>query len=235
MATIKKASVKAIEFCQQLTTRPLGKSTTWEQCYEIVADEACLTMDVYTHCTKTGDNTVVTLYKVVQDTEDEELNVWSIPNSEVFDGSVGDWDWFYIYKAVVEWYIKNAKKLNKGTKKKPSKKKVVDVSTLMKEVSELKTAIKEATDSAKKKLIVEYNEKSIILQEHIERTEAAAKAQQEANKASAEDLKKLKNKKANTMQRIKKFEAVGKDTTELKKELKQIVHELEVAKTGIKK
>lgn len=232
MATIKKASVKAIEYCQQLTTRTLGKSTTWEQCFDIIMDG--FECEVDTHCLKSGDNTMIKLYKKDDATP---INVWSIPNSEVFDEKIGDWDWAYIYKLLVEYLVKNLKKLNKGKALKSKKQKEpvkVDVTTLMTRVTELKGAIKNATGSEKKALIKEYNEKSQILQAELEKNAAAAAAKQEAAKASEEELRLLRNKKSALMQRIKEWNAKGKDTTELSAQLSEVTKQLTAARTGLK-
>lgn len=62
MATIKKASTKAISYCQGLTSETLGKSTTWEQLSDIIMDGFEISVDTKTP--KDGDCTIIRLYKV---------------------------------------------------------------------------------------------------------------------------------------------------------------------------
>lgn len=164
MATIKKASTKAIAYCQGLTTETLGKSTTWEQLSDIIMTGFEISVDTKTP--RDGDCTIIRLYKVGVETGDEIIETWCLPNSEIFFEKEGDWDWALVYKTVVEYLVKNLKKIN-GGKKPRAKKKLksqVDTKSLAKEVSELKARIKKSTGSDKKKLIKEYNEKSLILQ-----------------------------------------------------------------------
>ena len=164
MATIKKASTKAISYCQGLTSETLGKSTTWEQLSDIIMDGFEISVDTKTP--KDGDCTIIRLYKVGVAAGDEVIETWCLPNSEVFLEKDGDWDWALLYKTVVEYLVKNLKKINGGKKPKAKKKPKtpVDTKTLAKEVSAIKTRIKKSTGSEKKKLIKEYNEKSLMLQ-----------------------------------------------------------------------
>jgi uncharacterized coiled-coil DUF342 family protein len=104
----------------------------------------------------------------------------------------------------------------------------------MDEVLKLKEQIKAAKGTEKKKLVKEYNEKSQVLDNMLEQAAEQAKQAQEARKASAEELTKLRKRKQALIQRIKEWKAKGKDTTELSKELAQVVKTLTSATTGLK-
>ena len=146
-----------------------------------------------------------------------------------------DWDWPTVYKLLVEYFIKNWKALTKGTKKKKKKAEPIDTDALMSRVMELKAAIKTATGAEKKKLIKEYNDKSVLLDGIIENKATEAKAAQEARKASEDELLKLRKRKQALAQKIKEWTAKGKDTTEPKKELTKVCNRLAEAATGVKR
>jgi hypothetical protein len=233
MKTPKKSSVKAQAFCSKLKGSEVAKSTSWNECLDIINEAFPFCYDIYTKSKKEGDNTIITLYKGDGEKEDQ-LDQFSFPNDEVFIEKDGDWEWNTIDKFLVEWFIKNWKTLTKG--KKPKKKKVatVDKAALMDEVLRLKEQIKTAKGSEKKKLIKEYNEKSVVLDGMLEKAAEQARREQEARKASAEELTALRKRKQALTQRIKEWGARGKDTTELSKELAQVAKELTSATTGVK-
>lgn len=228
MSTPKKASVKAQSFCSKLQGKELPKSTTWAQCTDIIYEHYKYAYDMRTQCKVNMDNTIIKLYK-----EDPEvlLETFSLPNSEVFIEKEGDWDWPTVHKLLVEYFIKNWKKLSTG-KKTRTKKVKADTNELMKRVPELKDLIKTAKGTEKKKLLKEYNEKSALLSDLLEQQAEEAKRTQEARKASVDELNRLKRRKQALMQRIKEWEKKGKDTTELKAELSEVVKQLAKAKTG---
>ena len=154
-----------------------------------------------TQCKANMDNTIIKLYK-----EDPEvlLETFSLPNSEVFIEKDGDWDWPTVHKLLVEYFIKNWKKLSTG-KKTRTKKVKADTNELMKRVPELKDLIKTAKGTEKKKLLKEYNEKSALLSNILEQQAEEAKRTQEARKASVDELNRLKRRKQALMQRIKEW------------------------------
>ncbi len=238
MRTPKKASVKAQAFCSKLQGSEVAKSTSWGQCTDIIFENFPFCYDMHTNCKSMGDNTIIKLYKGDENTATKEdlIETFSLPNSEVFYEKEGDWDWPTVYKLLVEYFMKNWKALTKGTKKKKAKKaEPVDTDALMKHVTELKAAIKGATGAEKKKLIEEYNEKSVLLDGILEKKAAEAKEAQEARKASADELTRLKRRKSALMQKIKEWEAKGKDTTEPRKELGEVVKTLAESTTGVKR
>ena len=236
MKTPKKASVKAQAFASKLTGSEVAKSTSWADITDIINEHFQYVYDVHTHCASQGDNTVIKIYKGDENaSKDDILETFSIPNSEVFIEKDGDWDWPTIHKLLVEYFMKNWKKLTSGKKTKAKKQAPVNTNDLMKRVAELRGLIKEAKGPEKKKLVKEFNEKSVLLDKLLEAGAAKAKEETEARKASEVDLKKLRNRKMNLSQKIKKLDAEGKDTTELAKELAQITRRLAEAKTGTKR
>lgn len=238
MKTPKKASVKAQAFCSKLQGKEVAKSTSWADCTDIIFEHFPYCYDMHTNCKSNGDNTIIKLYKGDNDDASKEdlIETFSLPNSEVFIEKEGDWDWPTVYKLLVEYFMKNWKTLTKGTKKKKTKKaEPIDTDALMARVMELKTVIKSATGAEKKKLIKEYNEKSVLLDGILEQKAAESKAAQEARKASADELLKLKRRKQTLAQRIKEWTAKEKDTTELKKELVEVTNKLAEATTGTKR
>ena len=76
------------------------------------------------------------------------------------------------------------------------------------------------------------NEKSALLSDILEQQAEEAKRTQEARKASVDELNRLKRRKQALMQKIKEWEKKGKDTTEPKAELSEIVKQLAKAKTA---
>ena len=193
--------------------------------------------DLHTNCKANGDNTVIKLYKGDETaTKDDIIEIFSLPNSEVFIEKEGDWEWPTIHKLLVEYFMKNWKKLTSGKKTKSKKKQEpINTNELMKRVAELQTLIKDSKGKEKKVLVAEFNEKSKLLDSILEAGAAKAKAEQEARKASAEDLDKLRKRKQALSQRIKEWTSKGKDTNELAKELAQVTKELTEAKTGTKR
>lgn len=236
MKTPKKASVKAQAFASKLTGSEVAKSTTWATITDIINDHFPYVYDLHTNCKSQGDNTIIKLYKGDETaSKDDIIETFSLPNSEVFIEKEGDWEWPTIHKFLVEYFMKNWKKLTSGKKAKAKKQAPVDVNALMKRVTELRELIAKAKGSEKKKLIKEYNEKSVILDKVLEENTAKAKAEKEERKASEIDLKKLRNRKMNLSQKIKKWDAEGKDTAELKNQLAHLTAQLTEAKTGVKK
>lgn len=235
MKTPKKASVKAQAFASKLTGEEVAKSTSWADITDIINDHFPYVYDMHTKCKSQGDNTIIKLYKGDENAGKEDIiETFSLPNSEVFIEKDGDWDWPTVHKLIVEYFMKNWKKLTAGKKKKSKKQEPVNTQDLMKRVTELRGLIKEAKGSEKKKLVKEFNEKSVLLDNVLEAGAAKAKEETESRKASIDDLKKLRNRKMNLAQKIKKWDAEGKDTTELAKELAQITRQLAEAKTGTK-
>lgn len=235
MKTPKKASVKAQAFASKLTGKEVAKSTTWADITDIINDHFPYVYDMHTNCKSQGDNTVITLYKGDNSaTKDDIIETFSLPNSEVFIEKEGDWEWPTVYKFLVEYFMKNWKKLTSGKKTKAKKLPPPDVNVLMKRVTELRDLIASAKGNEKKKLIEEFNHKSVMLEEIMATKAAVAKADQEARKASADELDKLRKRKQALAQRIKEWNAKGKDTTELQKELAQVATTLAEARTGIK-
>ena len=191
---------------------------------------------MHTNCESHGDNTIIKLYKGDENaTKEDIIETFSLPNSEVFIEKEGDWDWPTVHKLLVEYFMKNWKKLTSGKKKKVKKQEPINVNELMKCVTELRGLIKDSKGPEKKKLVKEYNEKSVILDKILEDNAAKAKVEKEERKASEVDLKKLRNRKMNLNQKIKKWDAEGKDTTELKNQLAHLTAQLTEAKTGVKK
>ena len=237
MKTQKKASVKAQAFCSKLRGKEVAKSTSWGDCTDIIFEHFPYCYDIHTNCKANGDNTIIKLYKGDNDsaTKDDIIETFSLPNSEVFYEKEGDWDWPTIYKLLTEYFIKNWKALTKGTKKKKKKVEPVNTEALMNRVMELKAAIAKATGTEKKKLIQEYNEKSVLLDGILEKKATEVKEAQEARKASEDELLKLRRRKQALSQKIKEWAAKGKDTTEPKKELTQVCNRLAEATTGVRR
>lgn len=237
MKTQKKASVKAQAFCSKLQGKEVAKSTSWADCTDIIFEYFPYCYDMHTSCKSNGDSTIIKLYKGDSNSASKEdlIETFSLPNSEVFIEKDGDWDWPTVYKLLVEYFMKNWKALTKGTKKKKKKTEPVNADALMTRVTELRAAIKSATGTEKKKLIKEYNEKSVLLEGILEKKAAETKVAQEARKASVDELLKLKRRKQALTQRIKEWTAKEKDTTELKKELTEVCNRLAEATTGIKR
>ena len=236
MKTPKKASVKAQAFVSKLTGQEVAKSTTWATITDIINDYFPYVYDMCTKCQADGDCTIIKIYKGDETaTKDDIIETFSLPNSEVFIPKEGDWDWPTVHKLIVEYFMKNWKKLTSGKKIKRKKQEPVDTKELMARVTELKELISKSKGSEKKKLVKEFNEKSVLLDSLLEEGAAKAKAETEARKASADELDKLRKRKQALSQRIKEWAAKGKDVTELQKELAQVANKLAEAKTGTKR
>lgn len=237
MRTPKKASTKAQAFCSKLRGSELPKSTSWAQCTDIINEYFPYVYDMRTNCKAGGDNTVIKIYKGDESaTNDDLLETFSIPNSEIFFEKEGDWDWPTVYKIIVEYFMKNWKTLTKGkkVKKKPSPPQKVDINELMGRVEDLRIAIRSAKGPEKKKLIVEFNEKSVLLEKLSAENRAAVDAQREANKLSEDEIQELKRLKQSLMHKIYNWGKQEKDTTELREELLRVTNKLKSAKTGVK-
>ena len=236
MKTPKKASVKAQAFASKLAGEEVAKSTTWATITDIINDHFPYVYDIHTNCKAQGDNTIIKLYKGDENaTKDDIIDTFSLPNSEVFIAREGDWDWPTVHKLLVEYFMKNWKKLTSGKKIKHKKQEPVNTNELMKRVAELRDLISKSKGAEKKKLIKEFNEKSVLLDKLLEEGAAKAKAETEARKASENELLKLRRRKQALSQRIKEWTSKGKDTSELAKELAQVTKTLAEAKTGTKR
>lgn len=169
MKTSKFATKKAIAFAQGFTQDHLSTvKTTWEKCYDIIAQARDLYIDAYMHCKRTGDYSEFTWHN----NKDYKAS-YNIPNSECWDEKEADWDWNYVYKTIIEGMIrskkaKGAKKIEKELKKVAKTTGMINVTELMKEVALLKVQIKDATGAKKKSLINDYNNKSKLLQAQLD-------------------------------------------------------------------
>ena len=204
----KKASVKAIEYCSKLTGEKLKLNSSW-------SDLSWIFLEGYIYDVKTGlETTTISLYKEPGEKEDI-LESWNIPNEEVYDKKLCDWDWNYIYKLLFEWISK---------KRKPKAKKVKKQSydELVKDVSEIKIKIKNATGKEKKNLIKEYNEKS----KELEKLQSKKDADNQVKEQIEQDKETLKKKAFNLYQRIRDWQKKGKDASELIKEREEILNKL---------
>lgn len=234
MRTPQKASVKAQAFASKIAGKEVAKSTSWATITDMINIYFPYVYDIRSNCKSQGDNTVIKIYKGDENaTKDDLIETISIPNSEVFIEKEADWDWPGVYKLIVEYFMKNWKKLASGKKAKKSKKEVaINVDELMKRVTELRGLIGEAKGKDKKNLIKEYNEKSILLDNVLEKKAAEKTAEIEARKATEDELNKLRKRKAALSQKIKEWTAKGKDTTEPAKELAKVTNKLRKAKLG---
>lgn len=236
MRTPRKASVKAQTFASKISGKEVAKSTTWATISDMINEVFPYVYDIRSNAVSQGDNTVIKIYKGDESATKEDLiETISIPNSEIFIEKEADWDWPGVYKYIVEYFIKNWKKLTSGKKAKAKKQAPVDTKALMKRVTELKGLIAGAKGKEKKALIKEYNEKSVILDAALEKKEAEMNAEKEARKASANELEALRKKKTQLYHKIRNWELKGKDATDLKKELVKVTTRLAEAKTGVKK
>lgn len=235
MKTPKKASVKAQAFASKLVGSEVAKSTSWADITDIINNHFPYVYDMHTNCKSQGDNTIIKLYKGDENaTKDDIIETFSLPNSEVFYEKEGDWDWPTVHKLLVEYFMKNWKKLTSGKKTKAKKQAPVDPNALMKRVTELRELIRSAKGSEKKKLVKEYNEKSVLLDGIIEKTAEKKKVEAESRKASADELERLRKLKMSLQHKIRNWSLKGKDTTEIQKELAKVSKELAAAKMGIK-
>ena len=178
MKTSKFATKKAIAFAQGFTKDHLSiVKTTWEKCYDIIAQARNLYIDAYMHCGCEGDYSKFTWYN------DKDYSAsYNIPNSECWNEKEADWDWNYVYKTIIEGMMrskkaKGAKKTEKAIKKVAKTTGLINVTELMKEVAMLKVQIKDATGSKKKSLINDYNNKSKLLQAQLDHNNEILDAQ----------------------------------------------------------
>ena len=198
----KRASVKAIAYAEKVTSTKLAKNANWETVFDAVMDGyggyGGYEYSVQTQCHSTGDNTVIKLYK-----DDEMLELFTIPNSEIFDDSIHDWDWSYIYKVIVEWLMSKRKKPKKV---KMTKKQIKD------RVDALREIIKNEKGTKKRQAIKEYNTLSKLI---------TPEPQPEAQpvQLSLEELRKQRERLCMKLSYNKKL---GRNTTEIQRQLDEI-------------
>lgn len=189
----KRASVKAIAYAEKKAGKTLAKNSNWESIFDILMEG--YTYSVYSK--HTGD-TVVKLYE--GDAKDA-LEVFTIPNSEVFFDN--DWDWSYIFKTIIEWMMRK----RKGVKKvKLSQKQIKD------RITELRNIIKDTKGADKRKAIKEYNE----LSKHVIREEKPAAA------APQPSLQELRDLRRAFYTKISYARKKGRSTAELERQLFEI-------------
>ena len=189
----KRASVKAIAYAEKKAGKTLAKNSNWESIFDILMEG--YTYSVYSK--HTGD-TVVKLYE--GDAKDA-LEVFTIPNSEVFFDN--DWDWSYIFKTIIEWMMRK----RKGAKKvKLSQKQIKD------RIVELRDIIKESKGADKRKAIKEYNE----LSKAVERNEPQPQPQPQPSLQELRDLRRVFYTK------ISYARKKGRSTVELERQLFEI-------------
>lgn len=195
----KRASVKAIAYAEKVTSTKLAKNANWETVFDAVM-EGCegYEYSVQTQCRRTGDNTVIKLYK-----DDEMLELFTIPNSEIFDDSIHDWDWSYIYKVIVEWLMSKRKKPKKV---KMTKKQIKD------RVDALREIIKNEKGTKKRQAIKEYNTLSKLIT-----PEPQPEAQ--PTQLSLEELRKQRERLCMKLSYNKKL---GRNTAEIQRQLDEI-------------
>ena len=181
MSTPKKASVKAIQFCNQYGAT-LQASATWETCANRLLDQGFL-WEVGTG--KEG-TTIVKLYREESKGPDSLLETWEIPSAtNVFSPKDGDWDWPFLYRLITEYLVANLKKILAHKKPAPSKNPYalsnpdrihwatstpdtrtrktnqikVEEGTKKNSIQDLREAIKASQGARKKQLIQEYNKR----------------------------------------------------------------------------
>lgn len=232
MRTTQKASTKAQAFASKIAGKEVAKSTTWATISDMINIYFPYVYDIRSNCKSQGDNTVIKIFKGDETaTKDDLIETISIPNAEIFIEKEADWDWPGVYKLIVEYFMKNWKKLTSGKKAKKSKKEVaVNVNDLMNRVTELKDLIAGAKGKEKKNLIKEYNEKSVLLESVLEKNATKAATR----KASADEVEALRKKKSKLYHKVRSWEKAGKDATDLKKELAEVTTQLRNVKTGRK-
>lgn len=218
----KKASVKAIQYAQKLTTEKLPLNSSWEKVGGVVLDARQLEISIYMHCKREGDYTDLSISKVG---EDQYVDAWKLPNSECWDEKSCDFDWNYIYKYITEQLMKQrtsraSRQAAKQAKAAAKSTTVVDVTALMKEVALLRTRIKDSTGKEKRALIEEYNQKSKILDAQIERNneiqkeakqKEEEKVQQAASADTPSDLKAARKERDRVYMRIRDKKVKGKE------------------------
>ena len=236
MKTAQKASVKAQAFASKIAGKEVAKSTTWATISDMINIYFPYVYDIRSNCKSQGDNTVIKIFKGDETaTKDDLIETISIPNAEIFIEKEADWDWPGVYKLIVEYFMKNWKKLTSGKKAKKSKKEVaVNVEELMNRVAELKGLIAGAKGKEKKNLIKEYNEKSVLLDSILEKNAAKASEEAASRKASEDELEMLRKRKSQLYHKVRNLEKAGKDATDFKKELAEVTMKLQKAKSGRK-
>lgn len=141
----KRASVKAIEYCTKLSGKKFKANAGWSELSWIF-------LEGYEYDVRTGlEATKISLYKMPGEKEDL-LETFIVPNEEVYNKKMCDWDWNYIYRMLFEWISKKRKPRAKKTKKSSPE-------SLEKEVNNLKKLIKESSGTQKRQYIKEYNDK----------------------------------------------------------------------------
>lgn len=194
----KRASVKAIAYAEKVTSTKLAKNANWETVFDAVMDG--YEYSVQTQCHSTGDNTVIKLYK-----DDEMLELFTIPNSEIFDDSIHDWDWSYIYKVIVEWLMSKRKRPKKV---KMTKKQIKD------RVDALREIIKNEKGTKKRQAIKEYNTLSKLIT-----PEPQPEPQPQPVQLSLEELRKQRERLCMKLSYNKKL---GRNTAEIQRQLDEI-------------
>ena len=198
----KRASVKAIAYAEKVTSTKLAKNANWETVFDaVMGGYGEYEYSVQTQCHRTGDNTVIKLYK-----DDEMLESFTIPNSEIFDDSIHDWDWSYIYKVIVEWLMSKRKKPKKV---KMTKKQIKD------RVDALREIIKNAKGTKKRQAIKEYNTLSKLITPEPQPEAQPAQPTQ----LSLEELRKQRERLCMKLSYNKKL---GRNTAEIQRQLDEI-------------
>ena len=198
----KRASVKAIAYAEKVTSTKLAKNANWETVFDaVMGGYGGYEYSVQTQCHRTGDNTVIKLYK-----DDEMLELFTIPNSEIFDDSIHDWDWSYIYKVIVEWLMSKRKKPKKV---KMTKKQIKD------RVDALREIIKNEKGTKKRQAIKEYNTLSKLITPEPQPESQPAQPTQ----LSLEELRKQRERLCMKLSYNKKL---GRNTAEIQRQLDEI-------------
>ena len=192
----KRASIKAIAYAEKVSSTALAKNANWETVFDTVMDG--YEYSVQSQCARTGDNTIIKLYK-----DDEVLETFTIPNSEVFDVVTYEWDWSYIFKTIVEWMM--------SKRRKPKKIKMSQKQIALR-IDELRKIIKESKGTEKRKAIKEYNTLSkLVVEEH--------KPESTPTKPSIDELRKQRSKLCMKISYNKKL---GRDVSELEVQLEEL-------------
>lgn len=210
MSVPKKANVDAQNFCGKLQKTTLPKSTTWEECQDIIYQHYPHVVDVRANCISNGDETIIKIFKEPGE-KDDLLETITIPNKDIFDRKLGEWDYPMIYKLVVEYFRSNWRTLTKGMKKKKTK---PQPEQLKAEVEELRIAIKSSKSKDKDILIQEYNKKSAMLNNIT------------AMDSSDNKLEDLRKKRFSIRCKISEWKRKGKDVTSLQKELSNVLEQI---------
>lgn len=195
----KKASVKAIGYTKTKTGRSLSANATWEQVFEILMEGYQLS--VYS---KIEGDTVIKIFKEPAEKEDL-IDTITVPNSECFLPDIHDWDWAYIYKAVVEWAMR---------KRKSPKKIKLSPAQIQARLGELRGIIKSSKGADKRRVIAEFNDLSKMVEDKPEEPKKPAKPV-----GAKDELRKEANKLYHAIYNGKK---AGKDVSELELKLQVI-------------